>query len=124
MTRIDALKALLEKVKAGDDAGFRAANRAVFSTPCQDVAMQLREEHCRHAYKGSLDAAKALHEALLPAPLFQWHLSNEVNFDGFVGSIFGCKQDRYIATSHNADPARAWLIATLKALISIEESKE
>src|SRR6056297_52082 len=64
--RKQALIELRDKVKAGDDAGFRRANRAAFSTPCQDLALQLREEHCRHAYKGSLDAAKALHEAVLP----------------------------------------------------------
>ena len=61
-----ALVAARDAVETGDDAAFRRANRAVFSTPCQDMALQLCEEYARHAYKGSADAALALLAAVLP----------------------------------------------------------
>lgn len=105
----DALRELLAKVEAGEAPND---TRAI-----GDINYDA-QGFLHGAYNGSLDAAKALMDALLPAPLFQWHLSNEVNFDGFVVSIFGCRQDRYLATSHNADPARAWLCSILKALIA------
>ncbi|WP_265499911.1 tyrosine-type recombinase/integrase [Paracoccus beibuensis] len=48
-----ALDKLIEAVEAGDAAEVPKANRAAFSTPCQDMALQLREENCREAFKGS-----------------------------------------------------------------------
>ena len=74
----------------------------------------MRTKHILSAEIGSLDAAKALHEALLPG-WCSWHLANEANFDGFVCQIFDGKAGRYTATSHCQTPARAWLIAILKA---------
>ena len=117
--RREALEALRDKVKAGDDAGFRKANRAAFSTPCQDMALQLREEHCRHAYKGSLDAAFALHDAVLPNMMVRsiiqrgrgrweatlWPDTGTVNMDNMVSASNGCR-------------ARALLLADIEALIS------
>ena len=119
-----ALTDLMAKIEAGDDAGFRKANRTVFSTPCQDMALQLREEHSRHAYKGSLDAAKALHEAVLGG--WGWR------FDEHYGDGMPAKFERKTAwvsmpdnwrVGHTSlvkdnNPARAWLIATIKALIA------
>ena len=121
--RKQALIELRDKVKAGDDAGFRRANRAAFSTPCQDLALQLREEHCRHAYKGSLDAAKALHEAVLPG----WFIRSLVQRGEEIWkvviwpdfSIVGI-EDMKAGTSSN--PARAWLIVILEALIAQEDT--
>ena len=111
MTPIDALKDLLAKIEAGDDAGFRRANRTVFSTPCQDMNLQMREENCRYAYKGSLDAAKALHEAVLP--------EREWSIDECGDAAVGDGSGDWICTA-NTYPARAWLIAILKALIAQE----
>lgn len=48
-----------------------------------------------HAYNGSLDAAKALHEALLPDD--EWEIS-----------------------SYHANPARSWLLGILKAYRSMK----
>lgn len=66
------------------------------------------------ALKGSLDAAKALHEAVLPG----WGVSLQTA-DGF-GYVMLFAQDpaRKTDTVENAIPARAWLLAILKALES------
>jgi hypothetical protein len=119
--RKDALIELLAKVEAGDNRGFRLANRSVFSTPCQDINLQMREEYCRHAYKGSLDAAKALHDAVLPG-ISQFSIVT----DPTVGRVSVCwwpnglsgAQQLYGECWFEENPARAWLIAILKALIS------
>lgn len=114
---LDALRELLAKVVAGDDAGFRQANRAVFSTPCQDMALQLREENSRYAYKGSLNAAQALHEAVLPKgqwPSDRWMLWQS-------GDKYGCSIIDGIDTHYADTRARAWLIAILGALIAEAE---
>lgn len=103
------LAALIEAVEAGDDAGFRRANRAVFSTPCQDMALQLREEHCRHAYKGYLDAAKDLHEALLPGYFIDFKWWTSMN-SGAIVTVGNKHEGKSLA------PARAWLLAILRAL--------
>ena len=118
--RKEALTDMLSKVEAGDGKGFRKANRAVFSTPCQDMDMQLREEHSRHAYNGSLDAAKALHEAVLPG--WDWSVGKSSTYvvkDGFGSFGFGELFDEPLSM----DPARAWLIAIIKALIAEEDNE-
>lgn len=102
-----SIAALIEAVEAGDDAAFRKANRAAFSTPCQDMAMQLRKENCRHAYKGSLDAAKALHEALLPG----WWATLRYSTRPLV--TMGDVEEEFRA--QDDDLARAWLLAILRA---------
>lgn len=113
--RKQALTDLLAKVEAGDNAGFRKANRAVFSTPCQDMALQLREEHSRHAYKGSLDAAMALHEAVLPN--YNIGLMNKVNTGKWSALVYP-KGPKIAEWVDNETPARAWLMAIIKALIA------
>lgn len=63
------------------------------------------------AYHGSLDAAKALHEALLTKDC-HWSLSEDEDAAGgysatvFFGAWFNAEAE---------EPARAWLIAILKA---------
>lgn len=123
--RKQTLTELREKVAAGDDSGFRMANRAVFSTPCQDMNLQLREENCRHAYKGSLDAALALHNAVLPG----WTLDqmNEWHAHGKSAGWYVClirhsdPKIRSRGGDFDIPPARAWLLAILSALIAQEE---
>jgi len=63
------------------------------------------------SYRGSLDAAKALHDALLP----EWFAGMSQNIHR--GDWFAWEQDsREIHfSSVGTDPARAWLIAILKA---------
>ena len=65
-----------------------------------------------NAYDGSLDAAKALHDALLPKNAYWWVESRpdggkEIGvFIGDLGKTF---------SGQSTTPARAWLIAILKA---------
>lgn len=60
------------------------------------------------AYRGSLDAAKALHDALLPG----W--SCALNTNG-IAQVISPNGDRFTGTKTDA-PARAWLLAVLRAL--------
>lgn len=101
MTDLDRL---IEAVEAGDDNVFRRCNRAAFSTPAQDISLQLREEDCRHAYRGSLDAALSLEEALLPG--WEWGRMNDRMFVERGGSVF---------SERGPNPSRALLLAVLKA---------
>ena len=65
--------------------------------------------NARLAYNGSLDAAKALHEAVLPG----W---------GFCVTQVGANVEGSVEAyySDNINPARAWLIAIIRALIAQE----
>lgn len=65
------------------------------------------------AYYGSLDAAKALHEALLPDDYW----INWFDLDGIV-QIKNSKDDVFDGKSV-PNPARAWLISILKARRSL-----
>ena len=112
-----ALDKLIGAVEAGEPIEFRKANRAAFSTPCQDMALQLREEHCRHAFKGSLDAALALHEALLPG--CGWKTQKLLCNDYYTVDVWG--EYAYSEASGTApNPARAWLLAQLRAYRSMK----
>lgn len=67
------------------------------------------------AFEGSLDAAKALHEAVLSGCIWRLTPNRCVIMD-----VHGC-----LASVRNADnPARAWLLAIIRALIAIEEEKQ
>ena len=96
-----ALQELLAKVKAGecDHGSFLALDKPVDGI------------RAHHAYNGSLDAAKALHEVVLPGNVL-W-----VTLVGGIATI-GHDGEEYTGVSSN--PARAWLIAILKALIAQE----
>ena len=64
-----------------------------------------------NAYKGSLNAAKALHEALLPG----WFPGMSQNIhNGYWYAWVQTREDRHFSATES-DPARAWLLATLKA---------
>lgn len=110
MTDKTALRQLIEAVEAGE-LGWNS-----IATMAEDAGIGLRESAIAASAYSSLDAAKALFDALLPAREYQWHVSHEANLDGFVCNIFGCKQDRYVALGHAQQPAPAFLIAILKAL--------
>jgi hypothetical protein len=107
--RKDALVELLDKVEAGWYSNdIESTVRVMFPN---DIGFRLTPEALRilNAYNGSLDAAKALHEAVLP----EW---NHIvcRYYVYVGSFQG-KSD---------SPARAWLIAILKALIADENTND
>lgn len=93
------LRNLIEAVEAGDDALVGGLPRP----------HALATDLLWKAYNGSLDAAKALHDALL----------GDVNMDMSIrwgkGSVFALDDHftPFAAAWHN--PARAWLLAILRA---------
>ena len=111
--RKQALEALRDKVKAGaDDLPAYYAAHAFPNGYC----------HAINAFHGSLDAAKALHDAVLGGG-YPWSIGEEAGrlqgeASNWCVGIFSNKDDRSIAWQVNKDPARAWLIAILEALIS------
>jgi hypothetical protein len=125
MTQLEALKDLKAKVEAGgndywlyQDAHVALGDKP-HRAPCSKALAASR------AYRGSLDAALALHEAVLPewcwsvdrmGQAIVWYpwvegdaLSHECSNDGAGGWTY--------------TPARAWLLAILSALIAQEEQQ-
>ena len=102
MTDLDAL---IQAVEAGQKMDTVVAARECFG-------LQERR-YLLKAADGSLDAAKALHDALLPGwrwgRLWAGHMWVEP--DDMPG-----RSERFYSPDGMADqPARAWLLATLKA---------
>lgn len=129
MTRKQALQELLEKVEAGDARQFDEGWMHLPITTLDDRRMSSHMGKAWDAYHGSLDAAKALHEAVLPG--WRWWVADMLYWaaiDQDAPCVTLAKGipavDLRVVTGHGDDPARSWLIAILKALISIEESKE
>jgi hypothetical protein len=91
----DALRKLIEAVEANEPIPvMRADELGMSHTLFMD------------ALDGSLDAARALHEAVLP-PDHQW----------VVGSMRDGKRSlTFSGAGDEPNPARAWLLAILKAL--------
>jgi hypothetical protein len=67
------------------------------------------------AFLGSIDEAKALHEAVLPENCYWW-IENRPDGRQQAGVTVGNLGRAF--KSEGDDPARAWLIAILKALIA------
>jgi hypothetical protein len=106
-----ALTDLLEKVEAGwppdIDTPYMSPFYAAFGQGW--IARDAWE-----ANQGSLDAAKTLHEAVLPdhsAMLFMGDGEHIANVKPRVSSIWG-------DGARSKVPARAWLIAIIRALIA------
>ena len=111
MTRKEALEILLAKVEAGD-AYLRSHYKSTFKA---------RANIAWSAYHGSLDAAKSLHEDVLPGWRFE---VGENNFAGSVASVWNDPMQAFTHADKKANHARAWLIAILKAMIVTEASRE
>jgi hypothetical protein len=132
MTRLEALRDLAEMVEAGNVSYWDLSEGFGIS---HAIDAEL-------AFRGSLDAAKALHEALLPG--WWWSIgTNSVSDDARVAPDFDCPKhgpelreklpvdvngfpwevmtDQFIRQPGN--PARAWLLAILWALIEQEEAE-
>jgi hypothetical protein len=117
MTRTQALIELRDKVKAG-----RATPSIIVDAFGRFESPEVGNTWAVYnAYNGSLDAAKALHEAVLPGwsteiicrPFgivpHQWHIRLSTDSTGW-GNGKSC-------SASNENPARAWLLAILEALI-------
>ena len=102
MDRKEALAELIAKVEAGD----RSAS--LRNTPLKGYGGYY--EGCLN---GSLDAAKALHEEVLPG--WWWKVIDSDPYYVQVGMLgIG------IYAAQSDDPARAWLLAILRALYARE----
>lgn len=123
--RKKALEAVLAKVEAGEADDLTAFYKAPpLPTPFMISA--------RLAYRGSLNAARDMHEAVLPDRTWLIRAIDEDDID-FNGDLKG----KYLANIwHSLEspnrgddsfsawcdtPARAWLCAILKALIAQED---
>jgi hypothetical protein len=106
MTRKDALTALLEKVEAGEHWHFS-------ETPPPEGFPEIWVD----AFNGSLDAAFALHNAVLPGDWWFIISGGHVR----VGTEPLCENEFFAEVENQ--PARAWLLAILKALLSQEEGE-
>lgn len=100
-----SIAALIEAVEAGTIA------RHDLDAFIPVLGLTTEANDALDAYRGSLDAAKALHEALLPG----WFPGMSKNIHH--GHWYAWVQDK--ATKHfsaeDNDPARAWLLAILRA---------
>ena len=99
-----ALDELIAAVEAGDD----------LPRPLPFPALQAA--YVISAYSGSLDAAKALHDALLP----EWIACPQIGGKGAGVTVWHCMvEDWDTGDKIHADnmpcPARAWLLAILRA---------
>ena len=106
MANIESLNQLLESIKAGTYTTELGV--LVFSTEKNyscSIALYVSQ-----AYYGSLDAAKSLHETLLPDWI--WDVTNDHAF--VTNSINGTQ---FAPDDYMENPARAWLIAIIKALM-------
>jgi len=106
MTDTQALRDLLVKVEAG---AIRHSDLDAF-IPVFGLTTIGNDAHS--AYNGSLDAAKALHEAVLPG--WEWLIGKS------NAKIFPFNDTHDVAGCYGmADTAaRAWLICILRALIA------
>ena len=118
MTDLPALKELLARVEAGDAPEYSLFREAYVPTVWQ--SLKPHEYKAWLSYQGSLDSASSLHEAVLPDNAAWWV---EKRADGRIwsGVFLGNLGKTYEAYADN--PARAWLIAILSALIAEAENE-
>lgn len=110
--KLEALKELAAKVEAGSSLGEVAGY-------CEVLPHDLRD-HATRSYNGSLDAAKALHDAVLPG--WGWQVGHKscCQLAGLIGDKY---ELIYVELIGDDNSARAWLLAILRALIAQEEGK-
>jgi len=101
MTRKELLAELIAKVEAGIE------DTPDFSALVSRPIMQCKADE---AYRGSLDAAKALHQAVVP--------EQSIRIERRVGGWVVWLDSPHQGISDN--PARAWLLAILYALHNME----
>lgn len=108
-----ALAALKHAVEAGDGVTYRTFADAF------GIERRAADLHAWNAYNGSLDAAKALHEAVLP----RWDYRIRSNMAWVWRTATDIQGGDEIEDDAGNDiPARAWLLAILAALIAQEEA--
>lgn len=105
MTRKEALTELLANTENG-----------IWIPETKIYVWELNTDLLWKAYSGSLDAAKALHEAVLPG----WFYLIGFGPKGFGTAVSKSKSEPNYEGSADTN-ARAWLIAIIKALIAEEQ---
>ena len=111
LEQLDALRELLAKVEAGEWTGlYKDLRKAGLAMESYDLN---RSGSLWDAYNGSLDAAKALHEAVLTSIDPQYGYLVGPQYAGIAHPSCGV-----VCDAQSETPARAWLIAILKALIA------
>ena len=115
MTRRNDLVALRDAVRAGQWPGLNPFHET-------NILGAGRAHKCKDAFYGSLDAAKALHEAVLPgwAP----SLGQNVHHKHWFATVMRAENGTIVndeSSGHATCPARAWLLAILEALIAQEQ---
>jgi len=107
MKQLQALKDLATKVEAGENVA------TMYFANCWVTGFGWGYNACNH---GSLDAALSLHKAVVP----EWRWLIEA-----TGSCSLYDRDENLATVIDVDdvnpPARAWLLAIIKAKIAESE---
>lgn len=104
MDRVESLKALLAHVEAGHEPTAFHSSR--IWPNCYT--------HAINAYNGDWNAAKALHDAVLPGWGYVYS-----SYDGHF--LIGHPTDvKIYEETHDPSQPRAWLIAIIKALIAQE----
>jgi hypothetical protein len=117
MTTLSALKELAEKVEAGTATRLCIEGLALVAFDLSDADTQTAI-NAGGAYKGFLDAAKALHEALLPT-VDEWEVYS--NNSAYISiDLDGDFEEPIMTTSTST--ARAWLLAILRAKIAEMEA--
>ena len=113
MKRKQALAELIAKVEVGFDPEDRPSAFKALRDP--DYAAWAVKAH-----KGSLDAAKALHEAVLPG--WSPSVGQNVHHGYWFATVMRAENGTIAAdtTGTGPCPARAWLLAILRALHSME----
>ena len=113
MTRKEALAELIANVEAGSSPPLFGR-----ADPC---GLGLARQYVRPTFNGSLDAAKALHEAVLPE--YGYGVTGTMS-DGNCRACVVPMIDNpteYHGISDN--PARAWLLSILRALHAMEAAE-
>lgn len=104
----DALTRLADAVETGTatDADFDAT---------WPRAMNGEHHYAKTAFHGSLDAAKALHEAVLPG--WDWSVDN-IGRSQFCAYVYDGSKS---IGAFKPDPARAWLLAIIRAMAQVQK---
>jgi hypothetical protein len=108
----------LEKLIAAVEAGAVDFDWGFAASPSRK-ALPMHWHDAMNAYLGSLDAAHRLHDALLPG----WHMCNMwMNGDDSLSGVEVWHESQtdgfvpFIWIAEAPTPARAWLLAILRAL--------
>ena len=133
MTRKEALADLIAKVEAGEVV------KSDLDAFIPVFGLTTDGNNALDAYRGSLDAAKALHEAVLDGwgyRIGECHLSDDAAvFPNFNCPVHGARLRSLLSETRDwfsetdvdqrpaGTPARAWLLSILRALHAMEAAE-